>query len=114
MILYDIGAAIVVACIFLSGIYMRYWVGKRRFSRRGVGGLQQFSSYSMALMTSTYERLVLWLSIPLLIIGILGGVIWVVHFRESIKNGLIKRTEKEDGIKEQPISSSIGTGYSSN
>jgi len=39
------------------GITLRYFVGKRRFNRCGIAGLQQFSTYKQALLTTALERL---------------------------------------------------------
>ncbi|MFT3701215.1 MAG: hypothetical protein QM802_02540 [Agriterribacter sp.] len=41
--------------MIVIGTAILYWVGKRRFMRRGVGGLQHFSSYDRALIISLIE-----------------------------------------------------------
>jgi hypothetical protein len=39
------------------GLFIRYHISRRRFNRRGIAGLQHFSSYGKALMITTIERL---------------------------------------------------------
>ena len=49
----------VYAIVLLAiGLLLRYIVGKRRFNRRGVAGLQHFKSYGIALLTMTIEKMV--------------------------------------------------------
>lgn len=43
--------------LLIIGIAIRYIIGKRRFERRGIGGLQQFKSYPIALITLFIEML---------------------------------------------------------
>ncbi|MBK0379368.1 hypothetical protein [Mucilaginibacter segetis] len=50
------GFLLLVACFFI-----RYQIGRRRFNRRGVGGLQQFSSYRKAVVTTFLETLILFI-----------------------------------------------------
>lgn len=62
----------------LLGIAMliRYWVNRRRFNRRGWGGLQHFSTYGKALFTIIFERvliLVAFLFIAAAILLLLTG-----------------------------------------
>jgi hypothetical protein len=62
-----------VLTIFV-GIRLLYWVGKRRFMRRGVGGLQQFSSYRRALINIALERVAQILGVLLIV----AGLLWVL------------------------------------
>lgn len=59
----------------LIGLALRYIIGKRRFRRRGIGGLQHFSSYGRALITIFLEWVVKWVANILLLTGILLLVI---------------------------------------
>jgi hypothetical protein len=43
------------------GLFIRYYIGRRRFNRRGIAGLQQFSSYRKAVMVMLMERLILFI-----------------------------------------------------
>lgn len=52
------------------GISIRYIIGKRRFNRRGVAGLQYFKSYDSALITVFIERLVNIIAILMIIFAI--------------------------------------------
>lgn len=42
--------------VLLTGLLLRYWIGRRRYNRRNVAGLQCFKSYSAALFTLTVEK----------------------------------------------------------
>ncbi len=57
--------------ISLIGFLLCYFVGRRRFNRRGIGGLQHYNSYETAIVTTLFEKLVKLLGIVLLIIGLL-------------------------------------------
>lgn len=94
MILYDVLIGAVSLGIFISGISMRYWVGKRRFERRGVGGLQQFPSYSKALTITALERVVKWLSYPVQILGFLLLFFWIVFVRDNFRKTEKPKVEK--------------------
>jgi len=60
------------ALILLSiGIALRLWVNRRRFYRRGWGGLQHFSSYGKALFTTVFERVLMLLATLLIVAAIL-------------------------------------------
>ena len=42
--------------LLMFGLTLRYIIGKRRFNRRGVAGLQQFKSYDIAIITVMIEK----------------------------------------------------------
>jgi hypothetical protein len=42
--------------LLIIGLTLRSFIGKRRFNRRGVGGTQYFKSYSVAVVTTTIEK----------------------------------------------------------
>lgn len=48
------GIGLLAICLFI-----RYKVGKRRFNRRGIGGLQHFSNYRKAVATTFGETLLI-------------------------------------------------------
>jgi hypothetical protein len=52
------------------GFFLCYVVGRRRFNRRGIGGLQQYHSYGTAIITTLLEKLVKFIGIILLLIGL--------------------------------------------
>ena len=54
--------------LLVFGLLLRYIIGKRRFNRRGVGGMQYFKSYGLALVTTIIERIVKIIA-TLMIIG---------------------------------------------
>lgn len=59
---------IAIVCIVVA-LLIRYWVGRRRFNRRGVGGLQHFSSYEKAMVTTFFEKLLMLVSLALLLVA---------------------------------------------
>ncbi|MFP9097912.1 hypothetical protein ACLI09_02560 [Flavobacterium sp. RHBU_24] len=52
-------------------IAIRLWVNRRRFYRRGWGGLQHYSSYGKALFTTVFERVLMILATLLILAAIL-------------------------------------------
>lgn len=44
------------------GLLLRYWIGRRKFNRRSLTGLQTFARYSNAVITLMLERLMLWIA----------------------------------------------------
>jgi len=48
------GLALIALCFFI-----RYQIGRRRFNRRGISGLQQFSTYRKYTVVTTLERIIL-------------------------------------------------------
>jgi hypothetical protein len=57
--------------LFGIAIVIRYWVNRRRFYRRGWGGLQHFSSYGKAVFTVAFEKVLMILATLLIIAAIL-------------------------------------------
>lgn len=58
-----------------AGLLIRFIVGRQRFRRRGIGGLQHFSSYTRALAITLLERLAMLLANLLLLLAA-GIGIW--------------------------------------
>jgi len=59
------------ACILLGlGLIIRYWIGRRRFNRRSIAGLQLFSSYGRWWLTTRIESFVNFLALLAIIAGI--------------------------------------------
>jgi len=72
---------LIIGLILLGGgIGLLYWINERRFNRRGVGGLQHYSSFRRALATSSLEKLAKWISWLLIITGL---VFSAGHFLNS-------------------------------
>lgn len=48
--------------VFLMfGIALRYWINRRKFNRRGMGGSEEFSSYEKATILRYAERFGKWI-----------------------------------------------------
>ncbi len=60
--------------LLLIGFFIRFVIGKRRFKRRGIGGLQHYNSFLIALVVITVE----WLLNLLGLMAILLGVILLI------------------------------------
>ncbi len=44
--------------LLLFGLFLRYTIGRRRFNRRSIAGVQGFKSYSYAIITLSIEKLI--------------------------------------------------------
>lgn len=63
---------LIISIVFLLlGFSLRYWINRRKFNRRGVAGLEGFSSYEKATVTRFLERIGKLLSLLFILIGIL-------------------------------------------
>lgn len=52
------------------GLTVRYWIGRRRFNRRGIAGLQTFSSYERWWLTTRIETLVNFIALLAILCGL--------------------------------------------
>ncbi|MES2278665.1 MAG: hypothetical protein V4592_21725 [Bacteroidota bacterium] len=52
------------------GLFIRYHIGRRRFNRRGIGGLQQFPTYNRYIFTVIVERVIYFLGTLSLLAGL--------------------------------------------
>jgi len=116
MILEDLIVTVLGGALVLCGFGIRYWVGKRRFYRRGLGGLQHYSSYSKALVVSTIERIANLLTIPMILGGIFLLVFWWTYVREIAlsrnKEDVKSKTEhKTDPTAHFLVPAEQGFGY---
>jgi hypothetical protein len=53
--------------LLLVGILIRYQIGKRRFKRTNVAGLQLFPNYGTALLTRFFERLINFIGLLMIV-----------------------------------------------
>jgi 1,4-dihydroxy-2-naphthoate octaprenyltransferase len=53
------------------GLCIRYHIGRRRFNRRGIGGLQQFPTYGRFIFTMVIERVIYFIGTLCLLAGLL-------------------------------------------
>ena len=64
---------IVIAIAFLVvGIIVRYKIGKRRFNRRNWAGVPIFNRYETSAFTRFFEWIGIWISIFLMLFGLLA------------------------------------------
>lgn len=64
------------------GLFIRYQIGRRRFNRRGICGLQQFPTYGRFLFTVMVERVVYTIGTLCLLAGIvLLAIADFYHFK---------------------------------
>lgn len=52
------------------GIYLRYWINKQKFNRRGPNGNEHFSNYEKAVATRAVESLSKLLAYLFILIGL--------------------------------------------
>ena len=63
------------ACILLGiGLAIRYIISRRRFNRRGIAGLQLFSSYEKWWLTTRIEALFYFMGL----LAIIGGILLLI------------------------------------
>jgi hypothetical protein len=55
----------------LLGVAIRYIIGRRKFNRRAITGLEQFNSYEKAVGTTLLEKLFKLFALILILAGIL-------------------------------------------
>ncbi|MBV8252590.1 MAG: molybdenum ABC transporter permease [Chitinophaga sp.] len=64
-------------CMTILGLALRVYVSRNRFYRRGVAGLQEFSSYRKSVAIPAFERLVKIVGTLLMIGGLfLCFLVW--------------------------------------
>ena len=102
MTLQDLAVTILAVTLVLFGFGIRYWEGKRRFNRRGVGGLQHYSSYSRSLIFSAIERFANFLSVPLILLGLFILVFWWMYVRDIDLSANKNREDVETVIPSDP------------
>jgi uncharacterized membrane protein len=84
---------IIGAILLAIGLIINYSINRRRFNRRGVGGLQQFDSYGKAVVTTWLERFGKLIAIILIIFGI--GILFLGHDKKAQQNIVPKAQQKE-------------------
>lgn len=70
-LIHTIPAQVYGTLFLLLGLFIRYLIGRRRFNRRGISGLQHYSGYERAVLTTFLEGLFGWLAIALIAAGLL-------------------------------------------
>ena len=64
-------------CLFiLLGILILFVIGMRRFNRRGLGGMQHYSNYIIAVITSILEWVLSKVAFLLILIGLFMAIQW--------------------------------------
>jgi hypothetical protein len=61
---------IIAIILFVAGLLIRYIIGRRRFNRRGIGGLQHFKSYNTSLVIPVLERVLNMIAAIMILAGI--------------------------------------------
>jgi len=57
------------------GLFIRYYIGRRRFNRRSIAGMQIYSSYFRALLTTIIETLFNLIGLLFIVIGLIGLIV---------------------------------------
>ena len=52
------------------GLFIHYHIGRRRFNRRGIGGLQQFPTYGRFIFIMAVERVIYFIATIALLAGL--------------------------------------------
>lgn len=53
------------------GLFIRFHISRRRFNRRGIGGLQQFPTYGRFIFTVTLEKVIFFIGTLCLLAGLI-------------------------------------------
>ncbi|WP_233753547.1 hypothetical protein [Algoriphagus sp. AGSA1] len=88
-------------CLLGGGFALRVWVNRRRFYRRGPGGLQYYSRYSKAVLSSMVEGFMMFVSIPMMILGMLIIFLWSIYLIDRGKYK-IQDSDKTEKSQEDP------------
>lgn len=62
----------------ILGFIIRYKINKRRFTRRGPGGLQHFKNYEQSWLVTLIERILMVLSFIIIITGLIFSLAVVI------------------------------------
>jgi hypothetical protein len=54
-----------------GGIIIRYIIARRKFNRRGLGGLQHFRSFERGVVTTFFEWVLRWGAVAMMAYGVL-------------------------------------------
>lgn len=66
--------------ILIIGLALHYFVNRRRFNRRGAGGLQHYSTYGKAVVTTAFEKVLKLIAWAVTLFGIfLFSIEWFNH-----------------------------------
>lgn len=65
----------------IIGVSLRYWINRRKFYRRSPMGVEGFSSYEKSVVTIFFEGSLKWISVGLIIFGLL--MLWSYSKKES-------------------------------
>lgn len=81
--------------LLLIGLALRFFVGRRRFNRRGVGGLQQYSTYGKALVTTTFESILQLMGLLMILGGIFLCLLYWLNQRAAVQHREKQAIEKK-------------------
>lgn len=59
----------------LIGVFIRYQIGKSRFNRRNIAGLQIYTSYLKGLIIATIEKLLNFFGMLCIVLGLIAIII---------------------------------------
>lgn len=57
------------------GLFIRYHIGRRRFNRRGIAGMQIYSGYFRALLTTIIETLLNLIGLLFIMIALIAFIV---------------------------------------
>lgn len=62
------------------GLFIRFHISRRRFNRRGIGGLQQFPTYGRFIFVMAVERIIYFIGTVCLLAGlVLLAIAGITH-----------------------------------
>lgn len=77
----------------IIGGSLRYWINRRKFYRRSAMGVEGFSSYEKSVVITFFEKVTKWISIGLIIFGLL--MLWSYSKHTKNKNQISQKEIKK-------------------
>ena len=79
------------------GFGLIYWIGRRKFYRRNMAGVEGFSSFEASVLVRFLERLGKWIAYALILIGLIS--VWASSKIEKNKEKLRTKAQMEQPVQ---------------
>lgn len=92
------GAAGLGLATLLAGLATWFWIGRRRFQRRNIAGVEEFGSYGAMLLTAGFEKLLRIVAA----LAILAGLLLMARGVNSNQSSLASTRPASKPVSESP------------
>lgn len=86
---------IIASMFFIPGVLILLWIGKRKFNRRNVAGLEGFSSYEKSLLIRMIELVGKWIAYLMIIFGLFLFLMYTLEKKERKNVNQIQSSKKK-------------------